>query len=526
MMKKRVVLILVSLVFLILIIIYFFAKSRAQHAQGVFLDGHLIGETDSIITINNHHYISYDLLVANDLLDSYFDSNDSTIYLYQNYERFTVVLDDKNSAVVQIDENDSVFISTNYLKGKLEDGYSLDYGVVSVFIEKDYSKLINDKAIWLYDSPRSIFGRREKIKPNSVIIKYESDGDWILGRVGDQVGLIKPLYLNTSETVTEKGVLESDNRKQVIMAWDFFTRKPTTFVQGPLYPSLNVVSPTWHAIDKETRQYEDWYLSEYMKHHSDNRIEVWPAFSNSFDPVLTSEILNDASSRKNLIAQIMGISKKNGYRGINIDFENIYLADKEVFAVFIRDLYLESRKENIIMSVDVTILSSSPTWSLFYDRETIGRYSDYVVLMAYDERTRPEHGIGPIASLPWVETGIVGLMDYVHASKIVLGLPFYTRLWETINTNGNVTYDVTAFKLPTADAFIAANGLVVTYDEEAGQNYGEAQIGNVKYQIWIEDEISLQNRLDLVHKYGLSGVAVWALDYSKPEMWQVINDNL
>ncbi|PKM70381.1 MAG: hypothetical protein CVU93_02370, partial [Firmicutes bacterium HGW-Firmicutes-18] len=146
-MKKRVVLILVLLVFLILIITYFFAKSRAQHAQGVFLDGHLIGEKDAIITINNHHYISYDLLVDNYLLDSYFDSNDLTIYLYQNYERFTVVLDDKNSAVVQIDENDSVFISTNYLTGKLEDSYSLDSSGSSVFIEKNYSKLINDKAI-------------------------------------------------------------------------------------------------------------------------------------------------------------------------------------------------------------------------------------------------------------------------------------------------------------------------------------------------------------------------------------------
>jgi len=525
-MKKRVALILVLLVFLILIIVYFFAKSRDQHDQGVFLDGHLIGEIDSIITINNHHYISYDLLVENDLLDSYFDGNDSTIYLYQNYERFTVVLDEKNSAVIQTDDNNSVYISTNYLLGKLENGYTLNAVGSSVFIEKNYSILINDKAIWLYDSPRSIFGRREKIKSNSEIIQYESDGEWILGRVGDQVGLLKRLYLNTSETIEEKGLFQSDKRKQVIMAWDFFTRQPTTFVEGPLYPSLNVVSPTWHAIDKETRQYEDWYLSEYMKHYSDNRIEVWPAFSNSFDPVLTSEILNDASSRQNLIDQIIGISKNNGYRGINIDFENIYLEDKDVFAVFIRDLYLETRKENIIMSVDVTILSSSPTWSLFYDREIVGRYSDYVVLMAYDERTRPEHGIGPIASLPWVETGIVGLMDYVPASKIVLGLPFYTRLWETINANGGVTYDVTALKLPSADAFISANGFVITYDEEAGQNYGEVQIDNIKYQIWIEDEISLQNRLDLVHKYGLSGVAAWALDYSKPEMWQLIDDNL
>lgn len=525
-MRKRVAVIFVLLMFLSIIMVYFFAKSRNPHEQGVFLDGYLIGETDTIITINHHHYISYDLLTEYNLLDTYFDRNDSTIYLYQDYQRFTVVLDEKNSAVVQIDDNGGVYISTNYLVGKLEDSYSLSTVGESVFIEKNYSKLINEKAIWLYDSPRSIFGRREKIKPNSLLIQYKTDDDWILVRIGDRVGLVKNQYLNTLETMSEKGVLQSQNKKQVIMAWDFFTRQPTTFVEGLLYPSMNVVSPTWHAIDKETRQYEDWHMSEYMKYYSDNRISVWPAFSNSFDPALTSEILNNATSRKNLIDQIIGISRRNGYRGINIDFENIYLEDKEVFAVFIRDLYLESRKENIIMSVDVTIISSSPTWSLFYDRETIGRYSDYVMLMAYDERTRPEHGIGPIASLPWVETGIVGLMDYVPENKIVLGLPFYTRLWETINTNGNITYDVTAFKLPSADAFIEANGFVITYDETVGQNYGEVQIDNIKYQIWIEDETSLKNRLDLVDKYGLSGVAVWALDYSKPEMWRVINDNL
>ena len=525
-MRKRVAVIFVLLVFLALIIVYFFAKSRNPHIQGVFLDGYLIGETDTIITINNHHYISYDLLTENSLLDTYFDRNDSTIYIYQDYQRFTVVLDEKNSAVVQIDDNGGFYISTNYLVGKLEDSYSLSAEGLSVFIERDYSKIVNEKAIWLYDSPRSVFGRREKIKPNSVIVQYKTDGDWILVRIGNRVGLVKNQYLNTLETINEKGILQSENSKQVIMAWDFFTRQPTTFVEGLIYPSLNVVSPTWHAIDKETRQYEDWHMREYMAYYSNNNIAVWPAFSNSFDPALTSEILNNASSRKDLIDQIIGISKRNGYRGINIDFENIYLEDKEVFAVFIRDLYLESRKENIIMSVDLTVLSSSPTWSLFYDRETIGRYSDYVMLMAYDERTRPEHGIGPIASLPWVETGIVGLMDYVPAHKIVLGLPFYTRLWETIHTNGNITYDVTAFKLPSADAFIEANGFVITYDEAAGQNYGEVQIDNIKYQIWIEDETSLKNRLDLVHRYGLSGIAVWALDYSKTEMWQVINDNL
>ncbi|HBH13309.1 MAG TPA: hypothetical protein DDX29_09390 [Clostridiales bacterium] len=525
-MKKRMALIVVSLIFLLMIIIYFFVKSQDEHAQGVFLDGHLIGEMDSIITINNHHYIAYDLLTENDLLDTYFDVNNSTLYLYQDYQKFTVVLDKKNGAVAQIDENDRIYISTNYLTGKLEDSYKLNSTGSSVFIEKNYSKLVNDKAIWLYDSPRSIFNRCAKIQANSVIIQYEIDGEWILGRVGNQVGYLKCLFLDTTETVKEKGVMESDKRKQAIMAWDFFTRQPTIFEQGPLYPALNVVSPTWHAIDKETRQYKDWSLMAYLKYYSNNNIEVWPAFSNSFDPVLTSEILNDAASRKNLIDQIIRLSKKNGYRGINIDFENIYLEDKEIFAVFIRDLYLESRKENIIMSVDVTILSQSPTWSLFYDRKTIGRYSDYVVLMAYDERTRPEHGIGPIASLPWVETGIVGLMDFVPASKIVLGLPFYTRLWETIDANGNVSYDVTALKLPSADAFIAANEMGITYDEKAGQNYGEIQIDNIKYQIWIEDEVSLLNRLMLVHKYGLNGVAAWALDYSKPEMWQVINNNL
>ena len=308
------------------------------------------------------------------------------------------------------------------------------------------------------------------------------------------------------------------------MAWDFFTREPSMFMEEEIYTGMNVICPTWHHLEGDTLEFSNWYMKEYVDYYIENKIEVWGTFSNSFDPDLTSDVMKDRYGRSDIVGKIVDRAVGNGYKGVNIDFENIYLKDKAKLAAFFRELYMRLKEENILMSVDVTILSQSENWSMFYDRKTIGRYSDYVVLMAYDERTLPEHGIGSIASLPWVEKGVTGLMEYVQSEKIILGLPFYTRLWETIETESGTIYDVTSLRLTSADRFVTENDFVFEYDEETGQNYGEKTVDNIYYQIWIEDEVSLKKRLELVEKYNLNGVGIWSLNYSKNTMWKLIGN--
>ena len=86
------------------------------------------------------------------------------------------------------------------------------------------------------------------------------------------------------------------------------------------------------------------------------------------------------------------------------------------------------------MSVDVTARTDdtfppSLINTTRYDRHALAEASDYLALMAYDEynRYRPS---GPTASQQWTEDALHWLLRYADPHQILLGVPFYSRIWD------------------------------------------------------------------------------------------------
>jgi spore germination protein YaaH len=44
----------------------------------------------------------------------------------------------------------------------------------------------------------------------------------------------------------------------------------------------------------------------------------------------------------------------------------------------------------------------------------------------------------------------------------------------------------------------------------------------VTYKMWLEDELSLEKRIQLMKKYHLSGVAAWMRSYAKEGIWSEV----
>ena len=59
-----------------------------------------------------------------------------------------------------------------------------------------------------------------------------------------------------------------------------------------------------------------------------------------------------------------------------------------------------------------------------------------------------------------------------------------------------------------------------------GQNYAEFEKDNTTYQIWIEDAQSLAEKVKLIPKYDLAGVAQWRLGFESSDIWSTISENL
>ncbi|MNG26471.1 hypothetical protein D3C84_1114680 [compost metagenome] len=73
---------------------------------------------------------------------------------------------------------------------------------------------------------------------------------------------------------------------------------------------------------------------------------------------------------------------------------------------------------------------------------------------------------------------------------------------------------------------LAEKKLTPALDAESGQHYVEYDENGVKQRIWIEDDLSMKARVELVHKYELAGVATWQRAFQTPSIWNTINEAL
>ena len=279
--------------------------------------------------------------------------------------------------------------------------------------------------------------------------------------------------------------------------------------------NMNVISPTWFSLKSTNGDIRSIASQSYVDKAHNMGMEVWALVDNFDKDVSTYQTLSKTTSRTNLIRNLMNEVLKYDIDGINVDFEEVSYDAGEPFVQFIRELSIECRKEGIVLSVDNYVPRASTT---HYNRKEQGIVADYVIIMGYDEHWGSGGVAGSVASLGFVEDGIVQTVEDVPANKVINALPFYTRVWKT---NGDkVTSE--ALDMETAWNFIKNNGLNMTWDATTGQNYGEIQLGNTFYQIWMEDKDSIEAKLAVMRKYGIGGVAAWKLGYETPDIWDAI----
>ena len=51
-------------------------------------------------------------------------------------------------------------------------------------------------------------------------------------------------------------------------------------------------------------------------------------------------------------------------------------------------------------------------------------------------------------------------------------------------------------------------------------------MGNETYSIWLEDEKSIEEKMKLIRKADLAGVAEWRLGYERSDVWEIISKYL
>lgn len=434
-----------------------------------------------------------------------------------------------------IEKNDTIYLPFSEISEKVYDvdlEYIQDTNTIIIdSLDRKQEVANTTKETKLKYKPQTLSGTLEKIEANEQVVYIEETNNWAEVRSKDgTISYIKKEDLGNVEVAREAKEYIDKVEGKVNLVWDYYSeyaKAPDRM--GETMDGVNVVSPSFFSLERESNGeiYDNAKDdgAEYIEWAHNNNYQVWAMFSNNSLKDTTSQILNDYEKREAMIENLMDLVEEYNLDGVNVDFENMNESDKNVYSRFLIELAPRLKKIGKTLSVDVTAPDGSETWSLCFDRNTIANVADYIVFMAYDQYGTSSNKAGTTAGYNWVEANIKKFLgqEDVDPEKIILGIPLYMRLWEE-DDDGTAKPEVVNMK----DMFdVLPENQVAKWDEELKQYYVEYEEDGKTYKMWVENEKSVGEKINLANQYNLAGIAFWEKDReTNDEFWTFVKEQL
>lgn len=288
---------------------------------------------------------------------------------------------------------------------------------------------------------------------------------------------------------------------------------------------FEVISPVWYSLDSSGAVVlaDDEHTRidrKAVRFLQDHAIQVIPSVTNLRDgewaPDLVREMLHDRDARRDHVARLVELVVREGYDGIEIDYEHLRADDRDVFTTFIEDLAGAMHAEGKVLTVALHPKTSEEgvdERNEAQDFQAIGAAADQVRMMTYDyswEESPP----GPVAPAGWVEEVIAWTVTQVPAHKITLGIVLLGYDWVG-GVGSTVDYE-------QAMSRAESHGATVRRGDDGSPWFTYQGGSGNEHEVWFEDAESVRPKLDLVTDYGLGGVFFWRLGGEDPDVWPVL----
>lgn len=339
------------------------------------------------------------------------------------------------------------------------------------------------------------------------------------------IGYVKTKYVTDAEYKTlqndyvEEGYSHITKDHTISLGWHQVTNQDannnllTVLDQSK---GINTISPTWFSITSNEGTITSLASERYVERAHNAGVEVWALCDDFNKSIDMYEILSYTSRREKLANELIASAIKYELDGLNIDFENITSSSAKHYIQFLRELSIKCRNNGIVLSVDNYVPAP---YNSFYNLEEQGKIADYVVIMAYDEHHANSEESGSVSSITFFEEAIQNTLQEVAKERVVIGLPFYARIW-TEKKDGTLTS--AAYSMGQVKSILEANQAEKTWNEETGQYYAEFQTEEGLNKVWIEDERSIELRMKSASDAEVAGIAYWKLGMESSSTWNVI----
>ncbi len=226
-----------------------------------------------------------------------------------------------------------------------------------------------------------------------------------------------------------------------------------------------------------------------------------------------AKMLDDPAARARTIEGLRELVDSNHFSGVNIDLEEVPAGSQPALIAFMSELYATFHP------LGLTVTQSLPFDNSIYDYHTLAQYSDYLILMTYDQHwSGPTGGAGPLASQTWFAAALARRFAEVRSDHLALALGSYGYDWPDGRTDGDtlsfqeimqlardshspVRFDA-SFLNPTLD-----------YADETG----------TVHHVWFLDAVTVFNQLMQARAYHPRALALWRLGAEDPSVWTVFD---
>lgn len=342
------------------------------------------------------------------------------------------------------------------------------------------------------------------------IIGFFENEDFVFVKINDSdVGYVLKDMIKYSIKDKEEKQVEEKNKVYV------FADNNTGAVSKNISADaifINMFDITKQSASINVRSINDKFLDTLRQ----NDIDIYGIVSNGynlagFNTSTISQILADESKRITLINNLEEKVKQYNLAGIVIDFRMIKETDVHNYIQFIKEFKALSGKD-VLVNIDA---------NEYKNYMNLINYSDLAILNIYGLRDLNSTVSGSISDINWMENVIKDVLNVAHAEKIIVGIPAYTILWTEKNSNvvNSEIYNLTAI-----EEYISKNSLTKKYNENAKQNYVELRKGSLTYKLWVEDEVSIKNRIQIIQDNNINKVAVYKLGYQNDSIMNMVNE--
>ena len=263
-------------------------------------------------------------------------------------------------------------------------------------------------------------------------------------------------------------------------------------------------------------------------------VKLMPLVMNpGFDQPTMHRVLTDPVARAQAIRSLAALCRDNRFDGIQFDFENFHVSDRDAFTSFTREAVDSVHRAGCQLSAAVVPrLGEDPgansydrwiwdNWRGAFDYKALADTLDFISYMTYAQHTAGSPP-GPVAGYPWMKACLEYLLSLgVPPAKISLGLAAYSDWWYPAYD------DSTGARLRGSDvsyarvkAILDSAGVTPVWDDVQKSPHATWEVQGVFRHAWVEDARAFMAKLELARTHRLRGYSVWVLGSEDDAVWR------